>query len=389
MRGILLAAAGGLAAVSTVAAGAYFANRAITPWKSRKEGVDILSYTDRQVVLAQSPDTLTPGTFSLYFQGNSGHARIGAITGLDPASGTVTRTVESVDYGDLAGARKGYWSGYAYPGPSALGLPFQELSIATPAGPAPAWLYGPLGSPGVANGIWVIHIHGLGGKRATGLRTVPAFARAGASSLLVSYRGDREARDTPAGKHTFGQTEVDDVAAALEYAASRGASQVILAGWSMGATMALELAVQPKYKDLVAGLILIAPVLDWAGTLSVHARASHLPRAAVKTGLSLMSCRLPSRWLGLPEPIDFKHLDWVCRAPEIRQPTLILHSKDDGSAPYNDSLTFRQRTAGETTVVTFNGAKHTQEWNADARLWESSVERWLHDQIGLGPHSPA
>ena len=235
---------------------------------------------DGTVTLRGDKDTLTPGVFSLYWGNRSGHARIGQVLSSDARAGTVTRRVEAIYAGQLEPGTSGYWSGYVYPDPEAAGLPFEDITL---PGPAPAWLI-----PGAGQGSWVIHVHGLGGRRATGLRTAPFFHRHGLTQLLISFRGDGDAPPTADGKHHLGVSELADVEAALAYAAGQGAASIVLSGWSMGAIMALAAAHTSEHRHLITGLVLTAPVLDWHQTVLSNMAAVRLP-AALASGRRVCS----------------------------------------------------------------------------------------------------
>ena len=60
--------------------------------------------------------------------------RLGEILPSD-RTGTVTRRIIAVDSGDLAAARRGRMGGWFYQRPEDLGLPFEDVTVATPVGP--------------------------------------------------------------------------------------------------------------------------------------------------------------------------------------------------------------------------------------------------------------
>ena len=62
-------------------------------------------------------------------------------------AGTVSRRVERVDSGDLGTAKAGIWSGYVYPTPEPLGLPYSDVQIPVENGMAPAWKFTPSRRP--------------------------------------------------------------------------------------------------------------------------------------------------------------------------------------------------------------------------------------------------
>ncbi|WP_181364967.1 alpha/beta hydrolase family protein [Arthrobacter sp. HMWF013] len=368
----LLGAAAALAAASFVGwLCLRIARSLVTPIVQRPERTRILDVDDGSVTFRADQDTSAPGVYSLYWGNRTGHARIGQVISSDNRARTVTRRVEKIYSGRLGRDTAGYWSGYVYPTPEGAGLPFEDVQL---PGPAPAWLI-----PGTAQRPWVIHVHGLGGRRATGLRTAPFFQRLGCTQLLISFRGDPDAPPTPDGKHHLGLSELADVEAALDYAAAHGAGSIIISGWSMGATMALAAAHTSGHRDLITGLVLTAPVLDWHRTLFSHTASRRLPTALAMGVLRILRGPL-HRFAGLAQPLDLRTLDFTAMAPPV--PAIILHSVGDASTPIRISEDYAARFPDLVSLVRFPACRHTQEWNRDPALWENAVEGWLHHNAG-------
>jgi alpha-beta hydrolase superfamily lysophospholipase len=369
---ILLGGATAIAAASLAGwATVRIAKALVTPAGRHREKIRVVATGDGTVTLLADKDTLTPGVFSLYWGNRSGHARIGQVLGKDAKAGTVTRRVEAIYAGRLEPGTSGYWSGYVYPSPGAAGLPSEDITL---PGSAPAWLI-----PGADQSSWVIHVHGLGGRRATGLRTAPFFHRHGLTQLLISYRGDGDAPPTADGKHHLGVSELADVDAALAYAAGQGASSIVLSGWSMGAIMALAAAHTSEHRHLIRGLVLTAPVLDWHQTVLSNMAAVRLP-AALAVGASRVLGGPLYRFAGLHQPLDLRVLGFTEVAPPV--PVIILHGGGDASTPIRVSEEFAARFPDLVRLVRFPACRHTQEWNSWPELWEGSVAGWLHNNAG-------
>ena len=364
---------GGAAAITAASlagwATLHIAKTLVTPVARHRERIRVVATGDGTVTLLADKDTLTPGVFSLFWDNRRGHARIGQVLSRDAKAGTVTRRVEAIYAGQLESGTSGYWSGYVYPDPAAAGLPFENIAL---PGPAPAWLI-----PGADQSWWVIHIHGLGGRRATGLRTAPIFHRHGLTQLLISFRGDGDAPPTADGKHHLGVSELADVEAALGYAAGQGATSIILSGWSMGAIMALAEAHTSEHRNLVTGLILTAPVLDWHQTLLSHMAPARLP-ATLALGASRVLGGPLHRFVGLHQTLDLRALGFTEVAPPV--PVIILHGGGDASTPIRISEDFAARFPDFVRLVRFPACRHTQEWNSWPELWEDSVAGWLASQ---------
>lgn len=360
---------------------AYFARRVVVPRTSRREDLSIGQVFPGEdgslrIELPATPLTRAPGRYSLWFGDGKGHACIGAVIAEDTSAEAVTRLVERVDSGDLQAATAGIWSGYAYSKPEQLGLPFEDVGIPVDGGVAPAWKFAPTAASPVSS-TWAIHAHGMGGKRAGALRGVPVASRLGLTSLVVSFRNDGEAPPSNDSRYSLGQNEWKDVEAAIKFAVDQGAERLVLFGWSLGGSMALRAANLSAHSHRIIGLVLVAPVLDWAETLTSNGSASGLPKAIARAGLSLLGSNA-ARWVtGLKQSIDLSALDWVTRAGDVKTPTLILHGIDDKSTPVAVSERFAELRPDLVQLVRFDVPGHSLEWNADTEKWESSVTRFL------------
>ena len=382
---------GGSAAAGVLAAGSsalalYFARRVITPAKFRDADQEILAVIRDgralQVILAATPEATVDGVYGFFFDGGRGHARIGRILSYSPAERTVLREVESVYSGDLATARRGWWSGAAYPDPAALGLPVEDVLIDVDGGTAPAWLVRAVpGSEETAPDVWAIMVHGRGASRQEGLRAVRTARELGMSSLLISYRNDGLAPSASDGRYGLGSTEWRDVEAAIEYALQQGAREVVLFGWSMGGAICLQTADLSRHRQVIRAMVLDAPVINWVNVLAHHAELNRIPSAVGRYGQLMLSHPLGRRLTGLAAPVDLKAMDWVSRAVELRTPTLIVHSVDDEYVPYEPSAELAEKNPEMVTFEPFDTARHTKEWNVDPERWERQVTAWLRLQL--------
>lgn len=304
----------GIASAVAFLAAAYFARQVVVPKLLRREDLQIRRVfrgadETLMVELAASARTSAPGRYSIWFANGTGHACIGEVVSSDDAAGTVTRLVERVDSGNLRTAGAGIWSGYVYPTPEPLGLPYSDVQIPVESGMAPAWKFTPTQASGDSS-IWAIHVHGLGGSKAGALRGVPVADRLGYTSLVVSFRNDRDAPASSDRRYHLGQSEWHDVEAAVSYAAGQGANQIVLFGWSLGASIALQLAASSEFSHLISRLVLNAPVVDWSSTLVANARSSMLPGWVARFGLQMLGSSA-TRWItGVNAPLSFHALDF-------------------------------------------------------------------------------
>lgn len=374
-------AAAGLLGAGSSALALYFARRVLTPARARPADQEVLAVIREgrglQVILAATPDATLDGVYGLFFDGGSGYARIGKIVSYSPAERTVLREVEAVYSGDLATARRGWWSGAAYPDPAAVGLASEEVGIEVDGGTAPAWLI--RAEPDAET--WAIMVHGRGATRQEGIRAARAAHDLGLPSLLVSYRNDGLAPSAPDGRYGLGSTEWRDIDAAIAFALSKGAKEVVLFGWSMGGAICLQTADLSKHRTEIRAMVLDAPVIDWVNVLAHHAELNRIPSAVGRYGQLMMGHWLGRRLTGLAAPLDLKAMDWVSRAVELRTPTLIVHSVDDEYVPYRPSALLAEKNPDMVTFEAFETARHAKEWNVDPDRWESLVKAWLQQQL--------
>lgn len=374
------------AAVSSVVAGAtsalaaHFAKEVVTP-RRRDENLEILAVVQTgdgmEVILPANEDTTIEGTYSLYFNGGRGHARIGAIRSFVPREGTVQREIETVYAGDIRSAVRGWWSGAVYPSPSALGFADESVDVPVAGGNAPAWLVR-AESP---SDTWAIMVHGRGVQRSEGLRAVRTARELGMTSLLVSYRNDGEAPFAADGRYGLGMTEWQDVESALEYAFDNGAGDVVLFGWSMGGAICLQAADMSRYRTRIRALVLDGPVIDWMNVLTHQAELNRIPAPAGRLGQWLISNSFGRVVTGLSTPLDLKSMNWVSRADQVTVPTLILHSEDDEFVPVGPSAELAERNPTFVTFERFYRARHTKEWNVDPERWHAVTSDWLRRQV--------
>ena len=364
------------AGVAAAAAATIFARRVVTPDADRPDDVEVLAVGDGVVTLGLTEETGSPGRYGLWLDGGAGHARLGEVVDLDEDRGAVVRTVEGVDAGRL---RPGpaRWNQYYYAGDpaSALGLEYQEVEVDGLTGPLPCWL---VPAPGGTGGTWAILVHGRGATREEGLRALPVLQRVDATALVVSYATTAGLPGPPVtGRYHLGDTEWQDVEAAVLFAAEQGATEIVLVGWSMGGAIAMQLVSRSWTADRIRGLVLDAPVVDWRDVLQHHARINGVPGPVGRLGQSVLSHRSAWRLAGTEAPVDLDRLDWVTRAAELSHPVLIVHSDDDEFVPSGPSRRLADARPELVTFVSVPDARHTKEWNVDAAAWDAAVAGFL------------
>ncbi|WP_431277408.1 alpha/beta hydrolase family protein [Leifsonia poae] len=374
--------AGGLVLLTAAGAGFVMARVAltvITPVRKRPQNQSIRA-VDRDagtLTLKDTPDAAVPGRYGLWFDDESGYAKIGGL--VERADGVVTRTLEEVLFGDLHPTWKARITGYYYLEPEELGLPVRSVSIETELGEAPAWVFP--APDGETSERWVIQVHGWGATRQEGLRAVPTFREQGYTSLLASYRNDGDAPESADRRYGLGGTEWRDIDAAIAYARDNGARSIVLMGWSMGGAVVLQTITRTPMSDLIHGIVLESPVIDWIDTLEYQARLLRLPNPITQGALRLIESTWSAPITGLGAPIDLASMNFVARASDLNLPTLILHSDDDGFVPSTASRALAEARSDIVTLVPFATALHTKLWNYDEERWKTSIAGWLGEHI--------
>ncbi|OII03708.1 alpha/beta hydrolase family protein [Curtobacterium sp. MCBA15_005] len=343
------------------------------------------------VRLPITDDTVRPGEYGLWHDG-PGHTTVGPVLEVDEAAGFVRRAVVRTTGVVSSRVR---WSGHVHPDPAAMDVDWSEVSLPTPVGPAPAWVVrpGPDGAArpdrGAAQGAdsvaargadpaaartWAVHVHGIRTTRVTALRTVPAALELGWTSIVPSFRGDGEAPWEGRASH-LGAREWADVEVALDHAVANGAERLVIVGWSMGATITHELLARSAHRDRLAGIVLVAPALDWAVTVRSQARRAGLPGPVVGAALGAMATPHLCRTVGLRSPVDVRALSWL-RAPRQLPPTLLIHSTGDTTVPFSASQEFADAHPGTVTLAVSEPAEHAWERNVDAAWFDRTITTW-------------
>ena len=256
--------------------------------------------------------------------------------------------------------------------PGTVGLAWTEVLVTSDLGdlptyrvPAPA---DPTPAQAAVQDTWIVFAHGRGGQREEANRYLPLWHELGHEVLVPSYRNDTEAPAAPDGRYALGEAEWRDVDAAVAYALGSGADEVVLAGWSMGGAIVMQVLDRSEHADAVAAVVLDAPVLDWRDTLRHQGSLVGLPVWWTDLAIGLTALRSGA---------DLDDFDWAARAEEVDVPVYLVHSDDDSFVPNEPSKAFAAAT-DSTTTGRFDGpAEHTREWNVDPAGYERHMREWF------------
>lgn len=368
-----IALGGGIAAAAAGGLGWVIARRLTAPAGPRTFDLPARGFEHDDngdlIVLDRTDQTTAHGVYNLWFK-HGGWVQLSTEI-VDRGPTRVGRRITGTAPGltPKAGDRAS-WSGIYYATPADAGLHARDITLATPAGPCPAWRID--GDPSTC----AIHIHGLGSTRAGTLRGVRAATELGYTSLVVSYRNTAEGPRVGTGRSTLGDAETPDVDEAIGYAVRRGAQRIVIFGWSMGAAIALQLADHPRHQGLIAALVLDSPVFNWTEVIKTNCTRSGLPAAAGHLAAPWLTLTPLARTVGLPGRIPLRSFDWTARAADLTTPTLILHGTRDDSVPIRLSQALGDALPDLVGLETFD-ADHTLCWNTDPDRWQNVVATWL------------
>ncbi|MGY3200862.1 alpha/beta hydrolase [Streptomyces sp. TE5632] len=316
-----------------------------------------------QVSLTRDLAALRPGRYGL--AGDDSHAVVGPVLeGMSDSADTVVRRLERVVRGTLKPGDRAWLTPNLYIGDpgTALGLDHTDVVVLGELGPLPAWFL-----PGVRE-TWVLAVHGLGTTREHPMNVMEFLHRHHFPILVPSYRGDPGAPRSPDGLNHFGETEWRDLDAAIRHALDAGARQVVLLGWSTGATMALRAAARSTLRDHIAGLVLDSPVLSWESTLRALAAARRTPGALLP--LAVRAAQGRTGRYG-------DHHPGTAGEERVDVPTLIVHGPGDVVAPWRLSRRLAAAQPNTVTLLTVEDAPHGAMWNADQDAYEEALRRFL------------
>ena len=334
--------------------------------------VKVEAVKSSRITLSSGHDSEQPGVYGLDWQ--SGHAIVGPV--LSEGDGTVTRRLSDVRGYLVPGIHVGLDS-HVYSGDpgQALGLPFRSVGVPDQLGSMPAWLVpaAPGASP-AAHKTWAIVVHGHNDNRQNDLRIAPTLRRAGLTSLLISYRNDLGAPESPDGMYHLGESEWIDLQAAVRYALAHGAHRVVLIGYSMGGALITQFMQRSHLSRDVAALVFDAPVLDWRSVIEYNAEQIGLP------GFFAM----PVEWMidARANP-DWDSLDALDHPEDFHLPILLFHSTEDELVPISTSGDFAAELPRWVTYYRVPRVGHTESWNLNPRLYDRRLQGFLLQNLAF------
>jgi alpha-beta hydrolase superfamily lysophospholipase len=326
---------------------------------------------------------VTPGTVTLRVPADPGQLLTPGVWGIQWPTGygqltrivarghrTVTRDFRQVTGSPLVAGTRVALDNKAFPNNPSVGLemPVHDVAYQGPLGSYPAWFV-----PGQRD-TWAILLHGNSMDRLDIIKIVPSLHRLGLPVLLISYRNDPGAPRDPSGMLRYGQTEWQDLAAAVQYAHSHGAHSVMLVGYSMGGGIAASFLERSPLATRVSGVILDSPMLDFSRAVDLGAAQQRLPLVGLPLPQSLTD--VAKRIAGYRYGVDWSSLDYLRGAAMLHAPILLFQGTADRTVPAatSDELA---GTARDVTYVRAPGADHLDSWNLDPARYDRAVQAFV------------
>jgi fermentation-respiration switch protein FrsA (DUF1100 family) len=254
--------------------------------------------------------------------------------------------------------------GYRGDPKAAFGWEFEAVTYPTALGDAAAWVV-----PGAPDErLWAIWVHGIGGIRENGYRMVKTLHEAGLPVLMITYRNDVDAPRSDDGLYSFGLSEWPDLQAAVDYAVSRGAGDVVLAAESMGAGITGQYLKRGNNVERVVGLALDAPALDFPAVIYAGGKRYWVPLSDYVVGAALELWRFVR--VDLREAVS---LDTVAEFPG---PVFVAHGTRDPLVPFSIS----ERLVGERPDIMFwktDADRHPMSFESDREGYAKALAAWV------------
>jgi pimeloyl-ACP methyl ester carboxylesterase len=358
-----------LGLVTLVGASIYFSNRIleVPDYTTPVYNVPVLAVSETSVTLKrmENNDNADPGQV-FQIEWPAGYALVGSILSLD--QNTVTRQIVQKT-GPLSPGTLVFWTRYVYTGQlrKSLGVAMKDVQVPAPLGPMPAWYV-----PGKLS-TWAILVHGRGAARDETLRAFVPLTQLGLPLLAISYRNDLGAPHSSDNADHLGDSEWQDLEAAVKYALAQGAQHIVLYGWSQGGAVVEVFMHLSSLAHLVQALVLDAPILDWRATLAYQAHQMSVPGFLVNTAEFVTSVR---------SGINFDNLDQVNK-PHPNVPILLFHGSADRSTPVAVSDAFAKAHSNIVTYVRVPDIDHTEAWNADPQVYSDQLKTFLKQKLAL------
>jgi alpha/beta superfamily hydrolase len=249
----------------------------------------------------------------------------------------------------------------------ALSLPFEVVQIETPLGPAEAWLV-PAAGPEAGRAIFV---HGIAGAREDGYRHLAILHEAGWSVLLMTYRNDPTAPESPEGQYAFGLLEWPDLQAAVAYMSpGPDGPGLLVVAESMGAAVLGQFLARSDLAGRVGAVALDSPAISFSAVVGQLAALGGRP---LPGPMSWIALQLVPPLSGLP--MAEAEVSEIFAA--FPGPIFIAHGAGDRIVPIAPSQALA--AARPDAVTLWTGADHLGSHAEDPVAFRAALAGFLAD----------
>lgn len=232
-------------------------------------------------------------------------------------------------------------------------------------GGLPGWVTDGAGG----SGRWAVFLPGLGSHPLRHQSVASVFTEHGDTVLFASHSARR-----PARRHAFGVRERHEALAWIRYAADHGATEVVLLGWSFGASLWLH-AVTAPLPVPVRALVLTGPLVDWTATIAHGVdRGGVTGRIVARAAAAAVALPVLCRIAGQRAPRSLRPASAPVGAGSSGVPVLVVvHGAADATVPLSTSRRLVDGWPGEARLHIVEGAWHGAERDTDPTGWVDAV----------------
>lgn len=255
--------------------------------------------------------------------------------------------------------------GYRGDPKTALGYAFEDVTVPTELGAAPAWLVPAKGATNIA----AIYVHGIIGHREDGYRHLSVLHGADIPVLLITYRNDVGAPLSGEKQYAFGLTEWKDIDAAVTFMRGRGIDRIILVGESMGGAIVGQFLMHSNQSDKIAALIFDSPALDGRAVICRLTEGLRLPLASAIEPVAA--------WiLSLRQPVAVSNAVSVKAVARFPGPLFLAHGTGDRIVPASISDLVVTSRYGSTMYLKTH-AGHLHSWHENPEIYRRQLSAFL------------
>lgn len=183
----------------------------------------------------------------------------------------------------------------------------------------------------------IVFVHGNGGSGSIGLFLLPFAIPAGISVLTFDFAGSGKSTGK---RSTFGAREQFDIRTVVSFLETLGVQNIVIWGYSMGATSSILYAGNCACSPSVRGLVLTAPYSSFQKVVTdTVASAMIKPLSVIFRPIGWLAAFVLRQEFRRNHGFDIYDIDALAAARTVRNdlPVLFVHGDHDEVVPLEDS----------------------------------------------------